>query len=85
MPGREEIIQAIECFTVAEAELAQAHLAAEGIQARIVADDVGGMYPSVSVGRIQLLVRADDLDRAAQILGLSSPDETTDPDASRPQ
>ncbi len=67
MPG-DELIEVIECFTTAEAELARAHLAAEGIEARVAADDIGGMYPGVSVGRIQLLVRHSELAMAKQIL-----------------
>ena len=65
-PGR--LIEVIECFTTAEAELARAHLAAEGIEATVAADDIGGMYPGVSLGRIGLLVRHEDLSLAKQIL-----------------
>jgi hypothetical protein len=63
-----QLIEVIECFTTAEAELARAHLAAEGIEATVAADDIGGMYPGVSFGGIRLLVRHDDLDLARQIL-----------------
>ena len=62
------LIEVIECFTTAEAELARAHLAAEGIESAVAADDVGGMYPGVSLGRISLLVRSEDLDLAKQVL-----------------
>ena len=65
---RDELIEVIECFTTAEAELARAHLAAEGIEAKVAADDIGGMYPGVSVGRIQLLVRHSELAIAKQVL-----------------
>ena len=64
----DQLIEVIECFSTAEAELARAHLAAEGIEASVAADDIGGMYPGVSVGRIRLLVRNEDLDLAKQIL-----------------
>jgi len=64
----DQLIEVIECFTTAEAELARAHLAAEGIEATVAADDIGGMYPGVSFGGIRLLVRYDDLDLAKQIL-----------------
>ena len=67
MPG-DQLIEVIDCFTTAEAELARAHLAAEGIEARVAADDVGGMYPGVSFGGIRLLVRHQDLGLAQQIL-----------------
>jgi hypothetical protein len=62
------LIDVIECFTTAEAELARAHLAAEGIESAVAADDIGGMYPGVSLGQIRLLVRRRDLARARQIL-----------------
>lgn len=62
------LIEVIECFNTAEAELARAHLAAEGIDAVVAADDIGGMYPGVSAGRIRLLVRHEDADLARQIL-----------------
>ena len=64
----DELLEVIECFSTAEAELARAHLAAEGIDAHVAADDIGGMYPGVSVGRIRLLVRSDDLASAKQVL-----------------
>lgn len=66
--GPDELIEVIECFTTAEAELARAHLAAEGIEAAVSADDIGGMYPGVSFGGIRLLVRHNDLAAAKQIL-----------------
>ena len=64
----DQLIEVIECFTTAEAELARAHLAAEGIAAAIAADDIGGMYPGVSFGGIRLLVRHEDLETAKQLL-----------------
>ena len=81
MTGRDGLIEVIECFTTAEAELARAHLAAEGVDARIVADDLGGMYPGWLLGRVQLLVRSEDLERATQILGGPTPDPDADQDA----
>jgi hypothetical protein len=64
----QQFIEVIECFTTAEAELARAHLEAEGIEAKVAADDIGGMYPGVSLGRIRLLVRHEDLELAKQVL-----------------
>ena len=64
----DQLIEVIECFTTAEAELARAHLATEGIEATVAADDIGGMCPGVSLGRIRLLVRNDDLAIAKQVL-----------------
>ena len=66
----DQLIEVIECFSTNEAELARAHLAAEGIEASVAADDIGGMYPGVSLGRIQLLVLHEDLAAAKEILGL---------------
>ena len=64
----DQLIEVIECFNTSDAELARAHLAAEGIDATVAADDIGGMYPGVSLGNIRLLVRHEDLDQAKQIL-----------------
>lgn len=66
----DSLIEVIECFSTNEAELARAHLAAEGIDASVAADDIGGMYPGVSLGRIRLLVLHDDLAAAKEILGV---------------
>ena len=68
--SEDPLIEVVECFTTAEAELARAHLGAEGIVATVIADDVGGMYPGVSLGRIRLLVRREDLAGARQILAV---------------
>jgi hypothetical protein len=85
MTGSEDLIEVIECFSTAEAELARAHLAAEGIEARIAADDLGGMYPGWLLGRVQLLVRAEDRERATQILDGPARDSNAARDASRRQ
>ncbi len=69
MPG-DQLIEVIECFSTNEAELARAHLAAEGIESSVAADDIGGMYPGVSLGRIRLLVLHEDLPAAKEILGV---------------
>jgi hypothetical protein len=66
----EQLIEVIECFSTNEAELARAHLAAEGINSSVAADDIGGMYPGVSLGRIRLLVLHEDLEAAKQVLGV---------------
>jgi hypothetical protein len=66
----DQLIEVIECFSTNEAELARAHLAAEGIEASVAADDIGGMYPGVSLGRIRLLVLHEDLAAAKEILGV---------------
>jgi hypothetical protein len=50
------------------AELAHGALAADGIEAIIVADDVGGQYAGVWPTAVRLMVRAADLTEARQAL-----------------
>lgn len=57
-----------------EAELAQGALQAAGIEASVSADDSGGMYPALQVGRVALLVRPDDLADAVRILDTPAQD-----------
>ncbi|MGZ8754385.1 MAG: putative signal transducing protein [Acidimicrobiia bacterium] len=71
MKTTEDVLtEVIECFTTAEAGLARAHLGSEGVDATVMADHVGGMYPGVSLGRIRLVVRREDLAAAKRILAL---------------
>lgn len=53
-----------------EAELHKGILKTEGIEAFILADDCGGMYPSLSLGGegLRLMVRKEDLTIASKIL-----------------
>ena len=53
-----------------EAEQAQAYLVGQGIDAMVMADDGGGMYAGLSLGRkgVRLLVRNEDADRAREAL-----------------
>jgi hypothetical protein len=52
-----------------EAEIAKAALEAFGIDCMISHDDCGGQRPHLSFsGGIRLLVRADDLQRAEEVL-----------------
>lgn len=61
-----------------EAEQAQQYLAGQGIDAMVMADDVGGMYAGLSLGRkgVRLLVRAADEEAAREVL---LPGEVIDP------
>jgi hypothetical protein len=60
-----------------EAELARSALEAAGIESIIRADDGGGTYPWG--GGVELLVRPEDGDRAAEVLGtVPQPVEQTD-------
>jgi putative signal transducing protein len=51
-----------------EAELAKGALEANGIEAIVRADDVGGTRPSFWVSGVDLLVRADDIEMARGVL-----------------
>lgn len=51
-----------------DADLARSALEAAGIDSMVRSDDCGGMYPTPWMGRIQLLVRADDASAAQDVL-----------------
>ncbi len=52
-----------------EAEMAAGLLEAEGIEARVMADDAGGAYPMLQFIRgVRLLVAPEDAYRARQVL-----------------
>ncbi len=50
------------------AELAQGALKAQGIDSMVSADDAGGVRPSLWMGGVRLLVRAEDARRAKIII-----------------
>ena len=53
-----------------EAELARGALSAAGIAATIASDDAGTLRPAMAwANGVQLVVRADEADEAAEILG----------------
>jgi hypothetical protein len=53
-----------------DAELAQGALEAAGIESMISADDAGGLRPHLAMsGGVRVLVRAEDAEQAAEILG----------------
>jgi hypothetical protein len=54
-----------------EAEMAQGALEAADIDSMVSADDAGGLRPSLWMGGVRLLVRAEDAERARKILGRS--------------
>lgn len=65
MPTSELIV--VSTFrSVAEAEIAKGVLDEEGIHSLIRSDNVGGMYPAIA--EAELLVRAQDADRANEVL-----------------
>ncbi len=52
-----------------EAEVARAALVDAGIEAIVQADDAGGFHPQLStVGGVRILVKAQDLEEAQQVL-----------------
>jgi hypothetical protein len=60
----DEPVVAAQFLTRAEAEVARARLEAAGIRSFIQADDAGGMYGAMELGRVRLFVRRVDLARA---------------------
>ena len=55
-----------------EAELAHGALEAADIESMVAADDAGGMRPGLWMSGVKLLVRADDVERAAEVLSKSN-------------
>jgi hypothetical protein len=52
-----------------EAEIARGFLEAEGIAAAVTADDLGSEGPGITFGKpINLVVEAEDVDRARELL-----------------
>jgi len=52
-----------------DADLAQGALEAGGIEAMLTADDAGGQQPALVMGKgVRVLVRAEDAERAKEIL-----------------
>jgi hypothetical protein len=51
-----------------DAEIAQGALEAADIESMISADDAGGLRPGLWMGGVRLLVRVEDVDRAARVL-----------------
>jgi hypothetical protein len=65
-----------------EADLAASWLAAEGVEAMVLADDAGGALPSFRVlGGVRLVVRAEDEDRAREILETAEREADLGPEA----
>lgn len=61
------------CESRMQADLLKAYLEMEGIEVIIKADDAGGMLPFLSsLNGVYLFVPQSDLERAQQIINLSS-------------
>ena len=52
-----------------EADVARSALEAAGIDVLLQSDDCGGLRPHLWLGGIHLLVRAEDVERAREVLG----------------
>jgi hypothetical protein len=56
-----------------EADVARSALEAASIESMVRPDDAGGMRPGLWVGRgVELIVRAEDAERANEVLGTSA-------------
>lgn len=62
-------------FSRIEADIARAHLESVGIRAFIQADDAGGTYAGLELGRARLFVRAEDLAEAREELEIEESEE----------
>jgi hypothetical protein len=61
---------------VIEADLAKSALESVGIDSMVRSDNKGGQSPALAFGQsVELLVRADDIDAANDMLGLEGLDE----------
>ena len=54
--------------SVTDAQVAKGLLDQVGIHSMIRADTIGGMYPAVGLAGAELVVRAEDAERAAETL-----------------
>ena len=52
-----------------DAEIARSALEAAEIESMVSADDAGGVRPHLWMGGVRLLVRAEDAEKASEILG----------------
>ena len=65
-----------------EADLAASWLAAEGVESMVLMDDAGGALPSFQImSGVKLVVRAEDEDRAREILVTAEREADVDPEA----
>jgi hypothetical protein len=68
--SKDDLVVVRTYLNAVEAEVAQGALEAAGLECMLRADDCGGLRPALWMGRgVQLIVRAEDVDRAEQVLG----------------
>lgn len=74
-----EIVEIGRFSSEFEAQLALAHLASEGITARMVTDDGGGALPNLTMltGGVRLIARSEDADAAHAALNTLSEDDAS--------
>jgi hypothetical protein len=71
--AKTELVAVRTFLTRIEAELARSALEAAEIDAMVDADDAGGTQSGLWLARgVRLLIRAEDIDRAEEILGIGS-------------
>jgi len=77
-----DLVVAAEFTNLTQAEVFRAMLNASGIDAIVLKDDAGGMAPTLQIFMgVRLMVRAEDLEMAQEILE-ATPVEDTDFDES---
>jgi len=69
MSDHAELVVIRTFLSKGEAQIAQGALEAADVDSMVSADDAGGIRPSLWMGSVKLLVRAEDAERAAEILG----------------
>jgi len=68
MIQRDDLVVLRTFLNIFDAELAKSALEAADIPSFIRADDMGGMRPHLWMGGVQLVVRAEDVERANEVL-----------------
>jgi len=75
-----ELVTLEEFTSLGQAQVVRAMLEASGIDAMVTKDDAGGMAPAMQIFvGVQLLVRAEDLETAREILEAEPLESTDDP------
>jgi hypothetical protein len=68
----DELVTVSTFPSAVDAEIAKGVLDDAGIESMIRSDNAGGMYPAI--GGADLVVRAEDVEKATEALGLGSAD-----------
>lgn len=76
--GDRHDVEVVEIFSNEfDANLAKSVLESDGLEAHLLADDLGGVYPMLQVTRgIRLVVPADELARARELLARGTEDDS---------